>query len=120
RVHRFWNAVNPGIVINPDIVVQQSESNAVWGVSHALKERISIRDGEIEQSNYHDYEVLRMSETPEIITEVIATDDHPTGIGEIVLPVVAPAIANAVAVLTGKRLRHVPFTPERVKEALKA
>ncbi|HEX5780177.1 MAG TPA: molybdopterin cofactor-binding domain-containing protein [Xanthobacteraceae bacterium] len=120
RVHRFWNAVNPGIVINPDIVVQQSESNVVWGVGHALKERISIADGEIEQSNYNDYEVLRMSETPETFTEVIATDDHPTGIGEIVLPVVAPAIANAFAALTGKRLRHVPFTPERVKAALKA
>ena len=61
-----------------------------------------------------------MSETPETFTEVIATDDHPTGIGEIVLPVVAPAIANAFAALTGKRLRHVPFTPERVKAALKA
>jgi isoquinoline 1-oxidoreductase subunit beta len=120
RVHRFWNAVNPGIVVNPDIVVQQSESNVVWGVSHALKERISIADGQIEQSNFNDYPVLRMSETPEIHTEVISTGDHPTGIGEIVLPVVAPAIANAVAALTGKRLRHVPFTPERVKEALKA
>src|SRR5690606_5322831 len=115
RVHKFWNAVNPGIVVNRDIVVQQSESNVVWGVGHALKERISIADGAIEQSNYNDYEVLRMSETPEIFTEVIATDDHPTGIGEIVLPVVAPAIANAVATLTGKRLRHLPLTPERVK-----
>ncbi len=118
HVHRFWNAVNPGIVINHDIVVQQSESNVVWGVSHALKERITIADGEIQQSNFHDYEVLRMSETPEIFTEVIATEDHPTGIGEIVLPVVAPAIANAFAALTGKRLRHVPFTPDRVKAAL--
>lgn len=120
RVHRFWNAVNPGIVVNRDIVVQQSESNVVWGVSHALKERITIADGEIQQSNFHDYQVLRMSETPEIFTEVISTEDHPTGIGEIVLPVVAPAIASAVAALTGKRLRHVPFTPERVKAALQA
>lgn len=120
RVHRFWNAVNPGIVVNPDIVVQQSESNVVWGVGHALKERISFVDGEVQQSNFHDYEVLRMSEAPEVFTEVIATEDHPTGIGEIVMPVVAPAIANAVAALTGKRLRHVPFTPERVKAAMKA
>jgi isoquinoline 1-oxidoreductase subunit beta len=120
RVHRFWNVVNPGIVINPDVVVQQSESNVVWGVSSALKERISFADGAIEQSNFHDYEVLRMSETPEIITEVIATEDNPTGIGEIVFPLVAPAIANAFAALTGKHVRHTPFTPERVKEALKA
>ncbi|MEX0591339.1 MAG: molybdopterin cofactor-binding domain-containing protein [Xanthobacteraceae bacterium] len=118
RVHRFWNAVNPGIVVNPDIVVQQSESNVVWGVSQALKERITFKDGAVEQSNFHDYEVLRMSEVPEIHTEVIVTNDRPTGIGEIVLPVVAPAVANAVYALTGKRLRHMPFTPVRVKEVL--
>jgi isoquinoline 1-oxidoreductase beta subunit len=120
RVHRFWNAVNPGIVVNPDIVVQQSESNVVWGVSQALKERITFKEGAVQQSNYHDYEVLRLSEVPEIETKVIVTEDRPTGIGEIVLPVVGPAIANAVASLTGKRLRHMPFTPERVLAALKS
>jgi isoquinoline 1-oxidoreductase beta subunit len=61
-----------------------------------------------------------MSEVPEIATQVIVTNDRPTGIGEIVLPVVAPAISNAVFALTGRRLHHMPFTPERVKEALKA
>jgi isoquinoline 1-oxidoreductase beta subunit len=120
RVHRFWNAVNPGIVVNPDIVISQSESNVIMGVSQALKERISFRNGVIEQSNFDDYPILRMSETPEIFTEVITTNDRPTGIGEIVLPVVAPAIANAVAALTGKRLRHMPFTPARVRAALGA
>jgi len=72
----------------------------------------------VQQSNYHDYPVLRMSEVPEIATQVIATEDRPTGIGEIVLPVVAPAISNAVLAMTGRRLRHMPFTPERVKQAL--
>jgi isoquinoline 1-oxidoreductase subunit beta len=120
RVHRFWNAVNPGIVVNPDTVVQQSESNVVWGISQALKERITFKGGAVQQSNYHDYPVLRMSEVPEIETQVISTEDRPTGIGEIVLPVVAPAISNAVLALTGKRLRHMPFTPARVKETLSA
>lgn len=92
----------------------------IWGISQALKERVTFKDGAVQQSNYHDYPVLRMSEVPEIVTEVIATSDRPTGIGEIVLPVVAPAIANAVFKLTGKRLRHMPFTPERVKQALSA
>ena len=120
RVHRFWNAVNPGIVVNPDIVVQQSESNVVWGISQALKERITFKGGAVQQSNYHDYPVLRMSEVPEIMTQVIATEDRPTGIGEIVLPVVGPAISNAVLALTGKRLQHMPFTPAAVKQVLSA
>jgi isoquinoline 1-oxidoreductase beta subunit len=120
RVHRFWNAVNPGIIVNPDIVVQQSESNVVWGISQALKERVTYKDGAVQQSNFHDYPVLRMSEVPEILTEVIRTEHRPTGIGEIVLPVVAPAISNAVLALTGKRLRHMPFTPARVKQTLSA
>lgn len=120
RVHRFWNAVNPGIVVNPDIVRQQSESNVVWGLSQALKERITLKDGAVQQSNYDDYQVLRMAEVPDILTEIISTEDHPTGIGEIVLPVVAPAVSNAVLALTGKRLSHMPFTPDRVKAALRA
>ena len=118
RVHKFWNAVNPGIVINPANVAAQSESNVVYGLSQALKERISFMDGEVEQNNFSDYEVLRMSETPEIFTKVIATEDKPTGIGEIVLPLIAPAVSNAMLALTGKRLGHMPFTPERVKAAL--
>jgi isoquinoline 1-oxidoreductase beta subunit len=118
RVHNFWNAVNPGIVVNPAIVVAQSESNVIYGLSQALKERITFAKGEVEQSNFSDYEVLRMSEMPEIHTKVISTEDRPTGIGEIVLPLIAPAVSNAVFALTGKRLRHMPFTPERVKAAL--
>ena len=118
RVHNFWNAVNPGIVVNPKIVESQSESNVIYGLSQTLKERMILVNGEVEQSNFSDYEVLRMSEMPEIHTRVISTEDKPTGIGEIVLPLVAPAVGNAIAALTGKRLRHMPFTPDRVKAAL--
>ncbi len=118
RVHNFWNVVNPGIVVNPKIVESQSESNVIYGLSQALKERITLVNGAVVQSNFSDYEVLRMSEAPEIHTTVISTDDKPTGIGEIVLPLVAPAVSNAVLALTGKRLRHLPMTPDRVKAAL--
>jgi isoquinoline 1-oxidoreductase beta subunit len=118
RVHNFWNAVNPGIVVNPKIVESQSESNVIYGLSQALKERITLANGAVEQSNFSDYEVLRMSEAPEIHTRVISTEDKPTGIGEIVLPLVAPAVSNAVLALTGKRLNHLPMTPDRVKAAL--
>jgi isoquinoline 1-oxidoreductase beta subunit len=120
RVHRFWNAINPGIVVNPDGVVAQCEGGIVFGLSHVLKERITFRGGAVEQSNYHDYELLRLSETPEINTRVIATDDRPTGVGEVATPLVAPAVANAIFALIGKRLRHLPFTPDRVKAALAA
>jgi len=88
-------------------------------VSHALKERITITDGVVDQSNYHDYPVLRMSETPEVHVKVLSTDNPPSGIGETGVPLTAAAIANAVASLEGIRLRHLPLTPGRVLDALK-
>jgi isoquinoline 1-oxidoreductase beta subunit len=118
KVHRFWTAVNPGIVVNPDVVVAQCESNVIYGLGQALRERNTFVDGAIVQSNFHDYEVMRMSDVPEIAVKVVSTPDRPTGIGEIVLPVVAPAVASAIFALTGKRVRHLPFTDERVKAAL--
>jgi isoquinoline 1-oxidoreductase beta subunit len=72
----------------------------------------------VEQSNFYDYQVMRMSDVPEIHVEIIATDNHPTGVGQMATPLVAPAINNAFAALTGKRLRETPMTPDRVKKAL--
>jgi isoquinoline 1-oxidoreductase beta subunit len=84
----------------------------------ALTERVSIRDGAVEQSNFYDYQVMRMKDIPDIHVEVIATDNHPTGAGQMGTPLVAPAVNNAFAALTGKRLRETPMTPQRVKRAL--
>jgi isoquinoline 1-oxidoreductase beta subunit len=93
----------------------------VWGLSSALQERVTIRNGAVEQSNFGDYSVMRMSDMPqEINVTLLESDGHPAGIGEIGTPCVAPAIANAVFKLTGKRLYHMPFTPERVLATLKA
>ena len=72
----------------------------------------------MQQSNFHDYPVLRMSDMPEIHTRIVASNAPPTGMGEIGVVTVAPAIANAMFQLTGKRLRHLPMSPERVKKAL--
>ena len=83
-----------------------------------LSERISIKDGAVEQSNFYDYHLPRMNEVPEMHVEVIQTDNHPTGAGQMATPLVAPAISNAMAQLTGVRLRHTPFMPDRVKKAL--
>ncbi len=84
----------------------------------ALKEQMEIKGGVMQALNFDGYPVLRMSDVPPMDVAVIATNDPPTGIGEAGVPAVAPAIANAVAMLTGKRLRHLPMTPDRVKQSL--
>jgi isoquinoline 1-oxidoreductase beta subunit len=117
KVHNYWIAVDPGLVIQPDNVHAQLESAVVYGLSAALLEELSVKDGAIQQSNFDDYPVLRMSDLPEIHTKIIATDNPPTGMGEIGVVTVAPAIANAIFQLTGKRLRHLPMSAERVKKA---
>jgi len=118
RVHNYWVAVDPGMVIQPDHVHGQLESAVVYGLSAALLEELSVKGGAIQQTNFNDYQVLRMSDLPEIHTRIVASDNPPTGMGEIGVCAVAPAIANAVFALTGKRLRHLPMSPERVKTAL--
>jgi isoquinoline 1-oxidoreductase subunit beta len=115
RAHRFWVALDPGIVINPDNILAQTEGNVVFGLSQTLKEQMSITGGQIEQNNFYDYPVLRMSEVPEIDIQVLPTDNPPKGIGEAVLPLVAPCVGNAVFRLTGKRYRDLPLSPERIK-----
>jgi isoquinoline 1-oxidoreductase beta subunit len=120
RAHNVWSAADVGLAINPDGIAAQLESGIVWGLSHSLKERISIVKGAVQQSNYHDYPVLRMSEVPEIKVEVVGGAPGPTMVGELSVPGIGPALANAFATATGKRLRHLPMTPQRVLAALKA
>jgi isoquinoline 1-oxidoreductase beta subunit len=117
-VHEFWCTLDCGIAVQPDNVVAQTESSIVYGLGIALSERITIKDGVVQQSNFYDYRVPRLNEVPTMHIEVIVTDNAPTGVGQMATPVVAPAIGNAVARLTNARLRHTPFTPERVKAAL--
>ena len=104
----------------PDIVIAQVEGAITQGVSSVLYERISIREGRVEQSNFHDYHVLSMAEAVPINVELIRNEHRPTGVGEAGLPVTGGAIGNAFAKLTGKRLRHLPFSPDRVRAALEA
>ena len=85
-----------------------------------LREKITIKDGRVLESNYTDYEVTRMSDVPNIEVRVVSTDNPPTGAGEDGVAVVGPAVANAIAALTGVRLRELPFAPERVRGALGA
>ena len=108
-VHNIWSAVDCGVVLQPGNVARQIEGSAIWGVSAALKERLTIRNGVFQQSNFHDYPVLRANETPRVTVKVMPTDNSPGGIGEVGLPPVAPAISNAIASINGKRLRSLPF-----------
>lgn len=118
KVHNYWIAVDPGLVVQPDNVHAQLESAVVYGLSAALIEEFAVKDGSVQASNFDSYPVMRMSDVPEIHTRIVTTNNPPSGMGEIGLVTVAPAIANAVFQLTGKRLRALPMTPERVKKAL--
>jgi isoquinoline 1-oxidoreductase beta subunit len=116
RAHRFWLVLDPGIVVNPDSVLAQTEGNVIFGLSQTLKEQLSISAGKVKQTNFHDYPVLRMSEMPEIDIQLLSTDNPPKGVGEAALPLVAPCVANALFKLTGKRSRALPLSPERILE----
>jgi CO/xanthine dehydrogenase Mo-binding subunit len=109
RVHRVVCAVDCGIVVNPDIVVAQIEGAIVYGLSAALKGEITLKDGRVQQSNFHDFQVLRIDEMPEVEVHLVPSLEAPTGIGEPGLPVIAPAVANAIFAATGKRLRRLPI-----------
>jgi isoquinoline 1-oxidoreductase beta subunit len=119
KVHHFWIALDAGLIIQPDNVRAQMEGGIIMGISSALKEQIIIKDGRVQQSNFNDYEILRMQDIPDSIeTALMESDEHPEGVGETATPMVAGAIANAFLKLTGKKLRHLPFTPDRVLEVL--
>jgi isoquinoline 1-oxidoreductase subunit beta len=121
RVHKVWTAIDGGVIVTPDAAKNNVESAIIYGLSSVLHERVTIKDGAVEQTNFHDYNLMRMSDLPEEMhVQLIDVDTRPTGLGEIGNPFIAGAISNAFHRLTGKRLRHLPFTPERVLETLKA
>ena len=112
RVHRVVAAVDCGMVINPEGVRQQIEGAIVYGLSAALHGAITLENGRVLQSNFHDYVPLRFSEMPQVEVHIVESSESPTGIGEPGTPPIAPAVANAVFTLTGKRLRRMPFDQE--------
>jgi isoquinoline 1-oxidoreductase beta subunit len=120
KVHNFWTAIDAGLAVQPRNLAAQTEGSIVFGLGAVLREKVTIKDGRVQQSNFNDYEVTRMSDVPNIEVRVISTDNPPTGAGEDGLPLVACAVGNAVATLTGVRLRELPFAPDRVRSALGA
>ena len=109
-VDRVVCAVDCGIAVNPDTVRAQMEGGIGYGLSAALHGAITLKDGAVEQSNFHDYPPLRINEMPQIEVYIVPSTEKPTGVGEPGTPVIAPALANALAAATGKRLRSLPLT----------
>ncbi len=115
KVHRVVCAVDCGQVVNPNTIEAQMESGIVFGLTAALKGAITIEKGRAQQSNFHDYEMLRMDEMPLVEVHIQASKDAPGGVGEPGTPPIAPAVANAVFAVTGKRIRRLPIRAEDLR-----
>jgi isoquinoline 1-oxidoreductase beta subunit len=117
RVERVVVAIDCGFAVNPDTVVAQMESGVVFGLSAALYGEITLDQGRVQQSNYHDYPILRIDQTPQIEVLIVESGEALGGIGEPGTPPIAPAVANAIYAATGKRLRRLPIRPEDLVSA---
>jgi len=109
KVDRVVCAVHCGTAVNPDNIRSQVEGGIGFGLSAALYGAITLKGGVVEQSNFNDYPVLRINEMPVVEVHIVPSTDKPTGVGEPATPVIAPALANAIAAATGTRLRNLPL-----------
>jgi isoquinoline 1-oxidoreductase subunit beta len=116
RVHRVVSAIDAGHVVNPLTIELQTESAVVFGLTAALYGEITIKDGQVEQANFHDYPMLRLAEMPQVET-VIVPGDGWGGVGETAVPPLAPALCNAIFAGTGKRIRSLPLKNHDLRSA---
>jgi len=112
KVHRVVCAVDCGRYVNPNIIAAQMEGGIVYGLTAALKGKITIAKGRVQQSNFHDYEMLRLPEMPSVEVHIVPSNDPPGGVGEPGTPPIAPAVCNAVFAATGKPIRRLPIRAE--------
>jgi isoquinoline 1-oxidoreductase beta subunit len=117
KVHRFTVAADLGRMVNPDTVEAQIQSSLNFGLGSTLMQQITVDKGRVQQSNFHQFVLPRMSDSPAMDIILVKSTEKPGGIGEPAVALVAPAIANALAKLTGKRLRTLPFTADAIKSA---
>jgi isoquinoline 1-oxidoreductase beta subunit len=117
RVERVVCAVDCGIAVNPDVIVAQMESGIGYGLSPLLMSEITLDDGKVVQSNFHDYQVLRIEQMPQIEVHIVPSAEPPTGVGEPGTPVIAPAVANALFAATGKPFHRLPLKMENAVTA---
>lgn len=109
KVHRMVCALDCGLVVNPDGLVAQMQSSIAFGLSAALHSQITFKDGQVQQSNFHDYQVLRMNEMPKVEVHIVQNTEKMGGAGEPAVPPTAPAVTNAIFAATGKRIRTLPI-----------
>lgn len=117
RVHRVTVAADLGRMVNPDTVEAQIQSGIIFGMGPALMQEVTLEKGRVQQNNFHQFPIVRMYEAPVIDITLVESTEKPGGIGEPSTAVVVPAIANAVATLTGKRVRKLPMTAEAIRSA---
>jgi isoquinoline 1-oxidoreductase beta subunit len=117
RVHRVVCAIDCGMFVNPETIEAQMESGIVFGLTAALYGKITLKDGRVEQSNFHDYPMLRMREMPKVEVHIMPSQEQPQGVGEPGVPPIAPAVCNAIFAATGKRIRRLPIRTEELKRA---
>lgn len=110
KVHSVHYVIDCGIIVNKNTVQAQMEGATIFGLSLAFYGKITAKEGAIEQSNFHDYQVLRMHETPKIMVEIIESTENPSGVGEPGVPVIAPALVNAIFKASGKRYHNLPLS----------
>ncbi len=115
RVHRVVCAIDCGMAVNPGIIRRQVQSAVIFGLSAALHGEITLKDGRVEQKNFDDYPVVRMNEAPPIEVHIVPSTEKPGGVGEPGTPPIAPALANALFALTGKRVRRLPLRAEELR-----
>jgi len=120
KVKKLTVATDVGTQVNPDGIRAQVEGAALWGLSLAMYEKATLKDGGIEQTNFDTYTPLRMSQLPEVAVAVIANGEHATGVGEPAVTVIAPALGNAIFNACGARVRSLPITADAVKASMKA
>ena len=120
KVKKLTVATDVGMQVHPDNIRAQVEGAALWGLSLAMYEKATLKDGGIEQTNFDTYTPLRMSQVPEVAVNVIANGDKPTGVGEPAVTVIAPALGNAIFNACGARVRALPITAAEVKAGMKA
>tara|TARA_R110001583_G_scaffold123082_1_gene274388 strand:+ start:8918 stop:11113 length:2196 start_codon:yes stop_codon:yes gene_type:complete len=110
KVHNVFTAIDCGTVVNRNTITSQMEGAAIFGMSLAYYGKITAKNGAIEQNNYNDYQMIRMHQTPNIHVEIVESTEKPTGVGEPGVPVIAPAIINAIFKITGKRYYNLPLS----------